>query len=60
MDHQAMLLRVDFRFAPTGNHEMQAIRRDRAVEEMVRRARSAAARFKFRIAQRANDFLFEF
>ena len=60
MDHETMLLRIDLRFAAACNHEMQAVRRDRAVEEMVRRARGAAAWFELRIAQRAHDFLLEF
>ena len=50
VDHQAMLVGVDFGFAATSNHEMQAIRCDRAVEEMVWRPRRAAAGFELRIA----------
>jgi hypothetical protein len=53
VDHKAMLVRVDIGFAAACNHEMQAIRRDRTVEEMVRRSRCAAARLELGIAQSA-------
>jgi hypothetical protein len=60
MNHETMLLGIDLRFAAACDHEMQAVRRDRAVEQMVRRARSTATWFELRIAQRAHDFLLEF
>ena len=44
MDRQSMLGRIDVGKSGAGDHEMQAIRRDRAVEEVVWRARSTAAR----------------
>ena len=55
-----MLVRVDVGFAASCNHEMQAIRRDGAVEEMMRRARRAAARLELGVAQRAHHLLLEF
>ena len=38
VDHEPMLLRIDVGYAVAGNHEVQAVGRDRAVEQMVRRA----------------------
>src|SRR5262249_12738862 len=43
MDEEPMLVRVDLGFTATSNYKMQAIRRDRAVEKMVWRARPASA-----------------
>ena len=60
MDDEAVLVRVDVGFAAAGNDEVQAVRRDRAVEELMRRARGAAARLEIGIAQRAHHLLLEF
>jgi len=59
MDHEPMLVRVDLGFAASRNHEMQAIGRDGAVEEMMRRARRAAARLELGVTQRAHNLLLE-
>jgi hypothetical protein len=60
MDQEAMLVRVDVGFAAAGNHEMQAVWRNRAVEELVRRACRAIARLHVGVAQGAHHLLFEF
>ena len=54
-----MLVRVDLGLAAARDHEMQAVRRDRAVEQMMRRARRAAARLELGIAERAHHLLLE-
>ena len=55
VDDQAMLVRVDVRRAAVNDREMQAIGRERAVEQMVRRARMLGARLAVGIAERAHD-----
>ena len=55
-----MLGRIDVREAGARHHEMQAVRRDRAVEQMVRRARLAGPRLVIGIGQRAHHVLFVF
>jgi hypothetical protein len=44
VDQKLVLVRIDVREAAAGDDEMQAVRRDGAVEQMVRRARRASAR----------------
>jgi hypothetical protein len=53
VDRKTVLGGVNIREAGAGDHEMQAVRRDRAVEQMVRRARIAGARLVLRIGQSA-------
>ena len=60
VDQQAMLVRIDLGFAAAGNHEMQTVRRDRPIEEMMWCARCTAAGLELRVAQRAYNFLLEF
>src|SRR5437764_11973750 len=52
-----MLVRVDVGKSGARDYEMQAVPRDRASEQMVRRARIAGARLVLRIGQRACDLL---
>ena len=60
MDQEPMLVRVDLGFTATSNYKMQAIRRDRAVEKMVWRARPASAGLELGVAERAHHLLLEF
>ena len=59
MDDELVLGRIDVRDAAMIDGEMQAVRRDRAVEQMVRRARMRIAEFAVGIAQRAHHVLLE-
>src|SRR5258708_13281595 len=59
MDAQAMLVRIDMGLAAARDHEVQAVGRDRAVEQMVWGARCAAARLELGVAQGAHDLLLE-
>ena len=60
VDQETMLVWIDLGFAAAGNHEMQTVRRDRPVQQMMWCARRTATGLELRIAQRADDFLFEF
>jgi hypothetical protein len=60
MDRQPVLGRVDVRNAGARHHEMQPGRRDRAVEQVVRRARIGGARLAIGIGQGAHDLGFVF
>src|SRR6516225_12151910 len=60
MDQEPMLVRVDVGFSATSNYKMQAIRRDRAVEKMVWRARPAGAGLELGVAEGAHHLLLEF
>ena len=50
---------IDIRHAGVDDGEVQAVGRDRAVEQMMRRARVRIAEFVVRIAQRAHHVLLE-
>src|SRR5205085_424270 len=57
MNHQAVLVRVDIGEAGARDDKMQTVRRNRAVEQMVRRARVARARLVVGIGERAYDLV---
>ncbi len=59
VDQKLVLVRIDIRKTAARNDEMQAVRRDGAVEQMMRRACRATARFELRIGQRAHGLLLE-
>src|SRR5258708_38337704 len=60
MDQEPVFVRVDLGFTATSNYKMQAIRRDRAVEKMVWRARPASAGLGLGGAERAHHLLLQF
>ena len=60
MDHQAVLVGVDVGKPTAGDHEVQAVRRDGAVEQMVRRACLTVARLVFGIGEGPHDVLLVF
>ena len=57
MDHQAVLGRIDIRKAGSRHHEVQSIRGDRAIEQVVRSAGLLSARLAVRISERAHDLV---
>src|ERR1700751_2712150 len=59
MDHQPMLARGDGRNAATDNYEMQTVRGNCAVDEMVWCARARSTWLAARIANRAHDVFLE-
>src|SRR5215472_14724863 len=59
VDQQAVLIRVDIGITATRNDKMQSVRRDRAIEKMVRRACRAGARFEIGVGQGADDLCLE-
>ena len=59
MDNQTVLVRIDVGVAGVRNHEVQAVRRERPVKQMVRRARVLGARLGFGVAQGAHNIFFE-
>src|SRR5215831_17554730 len=54
-----MLVGIDVGLPAARDHEMQAVGRDRAIEQVMRRARGTAARLELGIAERAHDLLLE-
>src|SRR3989442_14366102 len=54
-----MLVGIDVGVAGVRNHEVQAIGRERAVDQMVRRARVLRARLGVWVAERADNIFFE-
>jgi hypothetical protein len=52
VDHQAVLGRIDIRKAGARHHEVQSVRGDRAIEQVVWRAGLLSARLAVRIGQR--------
>src|SRR4029453_3164159 len=59
VNHQAVLVRMDVGGPGVRDHEVQAIGRDRSVEQMVRRARMLGAWLALGIAERARDAFLE-
>src|SRR6266702_4389109 len=59
VDRQAVPGRVDVRSPGVHDREVQAVRRERAVHQMVRSARVRSARLALGIAQRADDLFLE-
>src|SRR5204863_7250709 len=53
MDHKPMLARIDVRSTAPGHDEMQPVRGDRAVQQMVRRTSPLGSRQPLRIHQGA-------
>jgi hypothetical protein len=58
VDYQPVFIRVDVGKPGARHDEMQTVRCDRAIEQMVRRARLAGARLVVGIGERAHDVLF--
>ncbi len=59
VDHEAVPVRVDIRRARVHDGEMQPVRRETAVDQVVRSARVRGARLALRIAQGARHLLLE-
>ena len=59
MDHKPMLIRIDVRSAAPGHDEMQPVRGDRAVHQMVRCAGALSPWLPLRVVQRPHDVLLE-
>ena len=59
VNDELVLGRVDVRNAAMIDGEVQAVRRHRAIDELMRRACVRIAKFAFRIAQRPHDVLLE-
>jgi hypothetical protein len=59
VNHQAVLVRIDVCVAGVRDHEVQAVRRDGAVDQMVWRARMLGTRLALGIAERARDVFLE-
>src|SRR5262249_33312431 len=59
MHNQAVLLRIDVRVACVRNNEVQTVWRERAVEQMMRRASVLGAWLSFRVAERAHNVFLE-
>src|SRR5215813_3076665 len=55
MDNQSVLLRIDVGVACVRNNEVQTVWRERAVEQMMRRASMLGAWLSFRVAERAHN-----
>ena len=56
---ELMHVRIDFRNAAMNDREEHAVRRDRAIEQVVRRSRLRGARFEIRIGERSHHILGE-
>src|SRR5215467_13447665 len=59
MDDEAVLVRIDVRIARVRDHEVQAVWCERAVDQMVRRARMLSSRLPFWVAERSYHIFFE-
>ena len=59
VDHQAVFVRVDVRGAGVHDGEMQAVRRERPVDQLMRSACVRGAGFALRIGERAHDLSLE-